>query len=168
MSQISYYNVKIICSCSSVFLLLAVLILDNFPLCFHFLPESLLFLDCLGWFSVPLNSEQWKWQLKGFQDLSCLFPALIYLALNLRTMEWLTLGRNFGVHVVQSSCWSSQEPTRSSGTYRYIPSGHLDLCMDGFLKHYLISSSSTKNKSSLVQNFPSSPGLWIWGGKKKF
>lgn len=85
---------------------LAILILDNFPFCFHFLTESLHFLDYLGWFSVHLNSEQWKWQLKVFQDLSCLFPALIYLALNLRTMERLTLGGNSAVHVVQSPCSS--------------------------------------------------------------
>lgn len=67
---------------------------------FIFLTESLFFLDYLGWFSVPLNSEQWIWRFKVFWDFSCLFPTLFYLALNLRTMAWLTLGGNFAVHVV--------------------------------------------------------------------
>lgn len=56
LSQIFYHNVKILCSYSG-FLPLAILILDTFPFCFHFLTESLL-LDYLGWFSVPLTSEQ--------------------------------------------------------------------------------------------------------------
>lgn len=72
-----------------------------------------------------------------------------------------------------SSCCSiplfkqSQEPASTPGTYKCIPSGHMELCAS-FLKYYLISSSPTKNKSSLLQNFPSSPGPWLWRGKKKF
>lgn len=144
---------------------LAILILDNFPFCCHFLSESALFR--LSWMIFcPFKFWAMEMTVKSFPRLFVSLSNSYLLGSESQNHGTADIGRE-----LCSSCCSiplfkqSQEPASTPGTYGCLPSGHMELCAS-FLKYYLISSSPTKNKSSLLQNFPSSPGPWLWRGKK--